>query len=113
MTFPSRDSRVLKPPSVTMRYLLMGAGCLSGHVEVVKLLVSHGAEVTCKDKLSYTPLHAAASSGMIGVVKYLLGLGVDVSPGLPFTADGRAEALKSTGGGVICAVPCHQLISAQ
>ena len=40
-----------------------------GHIEVVKLLVAHGAEVTCKDKKSYTPLHA---------VKYLLDLGVDV-----------------------------------
>lgn len=46
---------------------------------MVKLLVSHGAEVTCKDKKAYTPLHAAASSGMISVVKYLLDLGVDVS----------------------------------
>lgn len=51
----------------------------SGHIEVVKLLASHGAEVTCKDKKSYTPLHAAASSGMISVVKFLLDLGVDVS----------------------------------
>lgn len=45
---------------------------------MVKLLASHGAEVACKDKKSYTPLHAAASSGMISVVKYLLDLGVDV-----------------------------------
>lgn len=50
-----------------------------GHIEVVKLLASHGAEVACKDKKSYTPLHAAASSGMISVVKYLLDSGVDVS----------------------------------
>lgn len=46
---------------------------------MVKLLVSHGAEVMCKDKKAYTPIHAAASSGMISVVKYLLDLGVDVS----------------------------------
>ncbi|PKU37181.1 serine threonine-protein phosphatase 6 regulatory ankyrin repeat subunit a [Limosa lapponica baueri] len=52
---------------------------VSGHIEVVKLLVAHGAEVTCKDKKSYTPLHAAASSGMISVVKYLLDLGVDMN----------------------------------
>ena len=52
---------------------------LLGHIEVVKLLASHGAEVACKDKKSYTPLHAAASSGMISVVKYLLDMGVDVS----------------------------------
>lgn len=51
----------------------------AGHIEVVKLLASHGAEVACKDKKFYTPLHAAASSGMISVVKYLLDLGVDVS----------------------------------
>uniref|UniRef100_A0A8C2X8N2 Ankyrin repeat domain 28 n=1 Tax=Cyclopterus lumpus TaxID=8103 RepID=A0A8C2X8N2_CYCLU len=49
------------------------------HIEVVKLLASHGAEVACKDKKSYTPLHAAASSGMISVVKYLLDLGVDIN----------------------------------
>lgn len=53
-------------------------------MEVVKLLVSHGAEVTCKDKKAYTPLHAAASSGMISVVKYLLDLGVDVSVNIYF-----------------------------
>lgn len=55
------------------------AALASGHIEVVKLLASHGAEVACKDKKFYTPLHAAASSGMISVVKYLLDLGVDVS----------------------------------
>lgn len=54
-----------------------------GHMEVVRLLVSHGAEVVCKDKKGYTPLHAAASSGMIGVVKYLLDLGVEVCLPLP------------------------------
>ncbi|KAK6291225.1 hypothetical protein J4Q44_G00383790 [Coregonus suidteri] len=48
-----------------------------GHIEVVKLLASHGSEVSCKDKKAYTPLHSAASSGMISVVKYLLDLGVD------------------------------------
>lgn len=52
---------------------------LSGHLEVVKLLVSSGAEVDCKDKKAYTPLHAAASSGMSSTVHYLLSLGVNVS----------------------------------
>lgn len=53
---------------------------LSGHLEVVKLLVASGAEVDCKDKKAYTPLHAAASSGMSSTVHYLLSLGVNVSP---------------------------------
>lgn len=46
---------------------------------MVKLLVASGAEVDCKDKKAYTPLHAAASSGMSSTVHYLLSLGVHVS----------------------------------
>lgn len=50
-----------------------------GHLDVVALLINHGAEVACKDKKGYTPLHAAASHGQINVVKHLLNLGVEVS----------------------------------
>uniref|UniRef100_A0A665UGK0 Serine/threonine-protein phosphatase 6 regulatory ankyrin repeat subunit C-like n=1 Tax=Echeneis naucrates TaxID=173247 RepID=A0A665UGK0_ECHNA len=50
---------------------------LSGHVDVMKLLVSHSADVTCKDKRGYTPLHAAAASGHLDAVQYLLRLGVE------------------------------------
>ena len=52
---------------------------LLGHLEVVKFLVDSGAEIDCKDKKAYTPLHAAASSGMSSTVQYLLSLGVHVS----------------------------------
>uniref|UniRef100_A0A665UFP3 Serine/threonine-protein phosphatase 6 regulatory ankyrin repeat subunit C-like n=1 Tax=Echeneis naucrates TaxID=173247 RepID=A0A665UFP3_ECHNA len=41
----------------------------------MKLLVSHSADVTCKDKRGYTPLHAAAASGHLDAVQYLLRLG--------------------------------------
>uniref|UniRef100_A0A7N6A328 Ankyrin repeat domain 28b n=1 Tax=Anabas testudineus TaxID=64144 RepID=A0A7N6A328_ANATE len=51
------------------------------HLEVVKLLVDSGAEVDCKDKKAYTPLHAAASSGMSSTVHYLLSLGVHSKDG--------------------------------
>jgi len=51
---------------------------LSGHVEVVKLLVSHSADVMCKDQRGYSPLHAASASGQLDVVKYLLRLVVEV-----------------------------------
>lgn len=50
----------------------------AGHLDVVCLLVSEGAEISCKDKRGYTPLHAAASSGQIAVVKHLLNLAVEV-----------------------------------
>lgn len=52
---------------------------LPGHLEVVKMLVSRGADKSCKDKLGYTPLHAAAASGHIEIVKYLLRMGTEVS----------------------------------
>lgn len=51
----------------------------TGHLEVVKLLVSRSADKSCKDKQGYTPLHAAAASGHIEIVKYLLRMGADVS----------------------------------
>ena len=50
-----------------------------GHVEVVKLLVSRSADKSCKDKQGYTPLHAAAASGHIEIVKFLLRMGAEVS----------------------------------
>lgn len=50
----------------------------AGHLNVVCLLVSQGAEISCKDKRGYTPLHAAASNGQIAVVKHLLSLAVEV-----------------------------------
>lgn len=52
--------------------------CSSGHVEVMKLLVSHSADVMCKDRQGYTPLHAAAISGHLDMIKYLLRLVVEV-----------------------------------
>lgn len=50
----------------------------AGHLDVVCLLVSQGAEISCKDKRGYTPLHTAASGGRIAVVKQLLNLAVEV-----------------------------------
>lgn len=53
-------------------------GIFLGHLEVVKLLVSQGSDKSCKDKRGYTPLHAAAASGHVDVVKYLLRNGAEV-----------------------------------
>lgn len=40
--------------------------------------MSRSADVSCRDKRGYTPLHAASASGHIDVVKYLLRLGAEV-----------------------------------
>lgn len=80
------QSKRMKRPEPSNNILIVCFVCmksfeishLAGHLEVVKLLVASGAEVDCKDKKAYTPLHAAASSGMSSTVHYLLGLGVQV-----------------------------------
>lgn len=51
---------------------------LSGHLEVLKLLVARGADLGCKDRKGYGLLHTAAASGQIEVVKYLLRTGAEV-----------------------------------
>lgn len=66
--------------SLCLLYLSVLVHCLlPGHLEVLKLLVARGADVTCKDKKGYTLLHTAAASGQIEVVKHLLRLGVEAS----------------------------------
>lgn len=49
-----------------------------GHLEVLKLLVARGADLSCKDRKGYGLLHTAAASGQIEVVKYLLRMGAEV-----------------------------------
>lgn len=65
-------------------------------MEVLKLLVARGADITCKDKKGYTLLHTAAASGQIEVVKHLLRLGVEASVMIvPVLVD----------AGLLCTVP--------
>lgn len=67
----------------------------AGHLEVLCLLVAHGGEISCKDKRGYTPLHAAASSGQITVVKHLLSLAVEV--GTPASKSRRTGEQSNAG----------------
>lgn len=64
---------------IMLKYILLFLLYSVGYVEVVKLLVSRSADKSCKDKQGYTPLHAAAASGHIEIVKYLLRMGAEVS----------------------------------
>lgn len=50
--------------------------CFAGNLEMVKVLVSYGANWKIRDREGYTVLHAASLTGCADVVTYLLRLGL-------------------------------------
>ncbi|MCC6003801.1 MAG: ankyrin repeat domain-containing protein [Thermofilum sp.] len=50
-----------------------------GHVDVVRLLLEHGAEVNARNKYGETPLHRAAAYGRADAARLLLEHGADVN----------------------------------
>lgn len=51
----------------------------AGHLNTVKLLVHHGANVNHKTKTLSTPLRAACFDGRLDIVSYLVAHGADVN----------------------------------
>lgn len=47
----------------------------AGHIDIVKLLVSHGAKVNSTTRTNSTPLRAACFDGHLEIVKYLVAHG--------------------------------------
>lgn len=47
----------------------------AGHIDIVKLLVSHGAKVNSTTRTNSTPLRAACFDGHLDTVKYLVAHG--------------------------------------
>lgn len=52
--------------------LPLGIAARCGHVECVKLLLEHGANVDIKDNMGCTPLHHASETGSVDCVQMLL-----------------------------------------
>ena len=48
-------------------------------MDVVRLLLSHGADVNAKDQYEATPLHEAVYSGRTEIAELLIELGADVN----------------------------------
>nr|XP_047916483.1 ankyrin repeat domain-containing protein 2 isoform X5 [Anser cygnoides] len=53
--------------------------CRGGHLDAVKLLQDHGADLNLKDKLLSTPLHVATRTGHPDIVEHLIHCGVDIN----------------------------------
>lgn len=51
----------------------------SGHLNIVKLLIKHGANVNHQTKTLSTPLRAASFQGRLDIVSYLVAHGADVN----------------------------------
>ena len=68
--------------------------CYLGYLEIVKLLVTHGANLTARneDRFSASCLHMAAIGNHLEIVKYFLSLGVpvDITNGFGETSLGGA-----------------------
>ena len=48
------------------------------HLEIVKLLISSGADIENKTKGGFTPLHIASLNGHLEIVKYLILSGANI-----------------------------------
>ena len=59
---------------------------MEGHLEVIQLLLDHGADVNAREGHCWTALHLAASNGHVQVVEVLLTRGADPHA---WTDDGR------------------------
>ena len=54
-------------------------GVVSGSVDLLKLLLAHGAYVNARDPVGFTPLMAAAGGGLVNVMRVLLDGGASVN----------------------------------
>lgn len=60
--------------------------CIDDSEEMMKLLIEFGANINAQDSEQWTPLHAAATCGLLHLVRYLISKGADL---LAVNADGN------------------------
>jgi ankyrin repeat protein len=68
------------PNSHTKLEFALGEAAFAGHLDVVQILIAHGANVEFSSSdLGFTALKIAAAGGRTEIVSYLLGHGADVN----------------------------------
>ena len=56
----------------------MFIACQNGHIEIVKYLVEHGADINKRNNDGWSPLLIVCFNGHIEIVKYLMEHGADI-----------------------------------
>jgi ankyrin repeat protein len=100
--------------------------CSRGHLQVVKVLREHGADIGAKDSDGWTPLHCACAHGHVAVVIELLSRGANTEAKtyqgdtpLHLASDGGGlpvvKALLSGGADILAAnkqgeLPVHEAV---
>lgn len=72
--------------------------CLSGQLEIVRLLVENGAELELRDDRGWTCLHYAAFGGRVDVVNFLINSCVDVTA---TSLEGKLAIDVAKGEGIV------------
>jgi uncharacterized protein len=62
-----------------MKVMPLHSAVATGAVEVVRLLIAHGADVNARQQDEFTPLHGAAENGNIEIVQMLLAANASVN----------------------------------
>lgn len=58
---------------------LLAYAAFYGRLDLLKYLVSRGANINAADRNGYTPIHGAVQEQRMDVIQYLLSLGADVN----------------------------------
>lgn len=70
------------PSQNNMRVRPLHSAVANKRVDIVKLLIDHGADVNSTQADDFTPLHEAAQNGLLDVAQWLIERGAHVNPRL-------------------------------
>ena len=97
---PSRNAQKVPP---------LNSACASGSLEIVRMLLDHGADPNLRQAGGFVPLHSAAQNGLVALIELLLEHGTEINlraatgqTALGFALEAKrtpaAELLRQHGG---------------
>ncbi|KAL9657361.1 hypothetical protein ABK040_014350 [Willaertia magna] len=77
--YSDKVTELVNAKGTKINWTSVGLACRYNHLEIVKLLISKGADYTIPTKNGNRPIHNASFTGHLDVVKYLLDCGESVN----------------------------------